>query len=86
MKWDVMTQRQAWRAYEDLRLDPRVDMLAEPSNLELILHRLSDRDEVSPKRWNDDYLIAFAEAAGLTLVTFDRVMAGRANKAVLLTP
>jgi len=39
---------------------------------------------VAPKQWADAYLAAFAEAANLTLVTFGRVLAGKAKGAVLL--
>jgi hypothetical protein len=45
---------------------------------------LSDRGEVSPKRWQDDYLAAFAQAAGLTLVTFDQTLARRVFPSILL--
>jgi predicted nucleic acid-binding protein len=38
----------------------------------------------SPKEWMDAYLAAFAEAGKLTLVTFDRALAGKAKGAVLL--
>jgi predicted nucleic acid-binding protein len=36
------------------------------------------------KRWADAYLAALAETAELTLVTFDRVLAGKVKGAVLL--
>lgn len=32
---------------------------------------ISARDDASHKLWTDDYLAAFAQAAGLTLVTLD---------------
>jgi predicted nucleic acid-binding protein len=38
----------------------------------------------SPKAWADAYLAAFAEASCLTLVTFDRALAGKVKGAVLL--
>ena len=41
-------------------------------------------DSVSPKMWMDAYLAAFAETAGLTLVTFDRALAGKVKGAMLL--
>jgi hypothetical protein len=35
--------------------------------------------------WADAYLLAFAEAAGLTLVTFDGALASRSKTALILT-
>ncbi len=55
-------------------------------NLDTTFRRLSTRDEVSPKRWTDDYLAAFAEAGSLTLVTFDRALAVRSPTSLLLMP
>ncbi|MGD0630084.1 MAG: hypothetical protein ABR987_12055 [Terracidiphilus sp.] len=49
----------------------------------LLRNRTSD-EVVAPKMWMDAYLSALAEAAGLTLVTFDRALASRANDVVLL--
>ena len=83
---DVMTQREALRAYDDLLIDPRIDFIGEPEGVSTILSRISSRDEVSPKRWADDYLVAFAEAGNLTIATFDRAIAGRVSSSILLTP
>jgi toxin-antitoxin system PIN domain toxin len=81
----AVTQREAWTAYDQLRNDRRVTFRDEPLGLEVAFRRLSDRDEISPKRWADDYLLAFAEAANLTLVTFDRALANSTSNAILLT-
>jgi hypothetical protein len=48
------------------------------------LRRRTSQAIVAPKLWADAYLAAFAEAAGLTLVTFDRALAGKVKGAVLL--
>jgi predicted nucleic acid-binding protein len=53
--------------------------------MEAIFKARTDSNQVSPKVWNDAYLAAFAEAAGLTLVTFDRALAGKTKGAVLLS-
>ena len=86
MTTEIMTMRQAWQAVDDLLLDPRIDLVDEPFGIESIFRRHSTRDEVAPKRWQDDYLIAFSEAANLTLITFDRALATRARSSILLTP
>ncbi len=73
----VLTQRQAWRGYDDLITDFRVCFEDEPLTLQKIFKRHSEHDEVSPKRWTDDYLAAFAESAGLQLVPLDQALAAR---------
>ena len=81
----VCTQRAAWQVYEQWRIKSSVGFLDEPAGIDAIFRAATDRDEVSPKVWTDAYLSAFAEAAGLTLVTFDKALAGKAKGGVLLT-
>jgi uncharacterized protein len=81
-----LTQAQAWRVYDAIVRDPRISLTDEPIEINAAFRRVSSRDEASPKRWTDDYFIAFAEASGLTLVTFDRVLASRTGGGILLTP
>jgi hypothetical protein len=57
----------------------------DPRDLEAGLRAFTARATSSPKTWMDAYLAAFAEAGGLTLVTFDRALAGRVKGAVLLS-
>jgi predicted nucleic acid-binding protein len=52
--------------------------------LEERLRERTGSGSVAPKTWMDAYLAAFAEAGGLTLVTFDKALAGKAKGAVLL--
>jgi len=80
------TQREAWSVVDRLLADPKILFLEEPGRLDETLRRISNRDEVSPQRWTDDYLAAFAEASNLKLVTFDRALAGRVPSSILLTP
>lgn len=77
MRDDVITQVQAWHVYLRLLSDERVGFHNEPASatLEQQFRRLSNRNTPSPKVWADAYLAAFAIAAGLTIVTFDRVFA-----------
>ena len=81
----ILTQREAWVAYESLVRKDRVLFLNEPEDLESTFRRVSNRNESSANRWNDDYLVAFATAAELSLVTFDRALANRSPDSVLLT-
>lgn len=68
---DVLRRGDAWRVVDQLRLDDRVGWAGEPTSLEQAWRAMSARDDNSHKLWTDDYLAAFAQAAGLTLVTLD---------------
>ncbi|HKD60629.1 MAG TPA: TA system VapC family ribonuclease toxin [Terracidiphilus sp.] len=57
---------------------------AESHELERRLRARTAANSVSPGLWMDAYLATFAETAGLTLVTFDKALAGKAKGAVLL--
>lgn len=64
----ALTLSEAWRAYDD----PKVVFVDEPSGVESIWRSHTQHNTFSPKVWNDAYLAAFAQAAELELVTFDR--------------
>jgi uncharacterized protein len=68
----VLNQRDAWKCYEQLRLDDRVVFLDEPVALEPVWRRLSRSSRVEPGTWTDAYLAGFAIAAQAPFVTFDR--------------
>jgi toxin-antitoxin system PIN domain toxin len=51
---------------------PTVSYRDEPSGVVPLWHRLGGRRSAAPKVWMDAYLAAFAIAADLTMVTFDR--------------
>jgi hypothetical protein len=74
---DALTRRGAWRTLDDLRAQPTVVWLQEPDGLEVAWRAISAADDYSHKLWTDDYLAAFAQSAGLTLVTLDRTVVGR---------
>jgi uncharacterized protein len=74
---DARTRRQAWDIVEQLQADPRVRLLPEPQGLVPLWRAFSKRDDRSHLLWTDDYLAAFAQAASLDLVTFDRGMRTR---------
>jgi toxin-antitoxin system PIN domain toxin len=80
---DALTQAQAWKVYDSL-LAAGARLLDEPRGLEAVFRRLTRRDEVSTKQWADGYLAAFASAAKLPLVTFDKALGATSKSAVLL--
>jgi len=69
---EVMTPGEAWQAYRDLRLDRRIGYQAEPHELPETWQAFTEGPRTSPNLWTDAYLCAFAGAARLTLVTFDK--------------
>jgi toxin-antitoxin system PIN domain toxin len=85
MGTEALSQRQCWTLYERWIESGRAELWSEPAGLEGTFQRDSNTEEQSPKRWTDAYLGAFAEAAELTLVTFDRALAGKTKGAVLLS-
>ena len=70
--------------FDEWILSGRAIFLDEPAGIDKIFRSLTSHRAHSPKVWADTYLVAFAEAAGLTFVTFDRALAGKAKGAILL--
>ena len=81
---DVMSQREAWRAYDRWTEDERVEILPEPDGIETHFRALSASVHAATKDWADSYLAAFAFSGGLTIVTFDAALRRKAEGAVLL--
>jgi toxin-antitoxin system PIN domain toxin len=81
---DVLTQSEAWGAFDAFLANPGNRMMDEPREIDPVFRRYTDRAEASTKQWADGYLAAFAESAGITLVTFDRALAGKVEGALLL--
>lgn len=77
MQDDVVTRAGAWRLLDILRADERIDWLEEPASTDAVWRALSAREDFSSKLWTDDYLAAFAQVSGLTLVTLDRALSER---------
>jgi len=82
---DVRTMKAAWDIWDVIASDDRVGFLLEPDDLELHFREHSRLTTVSPKIWADAYLLAFAQAAGLKLVTLDRPLAKRAVEGVVIS-
>lgn len=81
---EVMTQPQAWAAYDRWLKDPRVEFVEEPAEIETRFRALTRLRQPATKDWADSYLAAFASAGQLTLVTFDRDLRLKAKAAILL--
>ena len=83
MNGEPLQMRQAWRVYDELSADERVDFLTEPFNMERPFRENSSTRLPSPKLWADAYLLAFAAESQAELVTFDVKLAKR-GKTILL--
>ena len=83
---EVMSQAEAWEAYDRWLQDDRVTFLAEPPGIEEAFRAWSRSARPAPKDWADSYLAAFASTANLTLVTFDRALRSKAEHSLILTP
>ena len=81
---DAMSQSQAWITYDAWFGDSRVEFAEEPHGVEPFFRVLTRLRQPSPKAWPDAYLAAFADAAGFTLVTFDRALRAKSKSALLL--
>jgi toxin-antitoxin system PIN domain toxin len=81
---ETLTQRQCWTIYEKWLAGGFAIEQPEPLDIGPAFRNRTFAAEPAPKTWMDAYLAAFAETAGLTLVTFDRALAGKAKGAVLL--
>jgi len=82
---EALTQVECWQIYDRWIRTGQVAWADEPQDLEARLRAFTSHAAASPKEWMDAYLAAFAGTAGIQLVTFDKVLAGRVEGAVLLT-
>jgi toxin-antitoxin system PIN domain toxin len=85
MRKDVLTQAEAWGVFDSFTEISGTKLIEEPQGIDPLFRRLTERDEVSTKQWADAYLAAFAEASNVTMVTFDRALAGQVKGAILLS-
>jgi toxin-antitoxin system PIN domain toxin len=81
---DVLSSRDAWRAYRTILADQRMSFAVEPFTLESEWRKLTAQDRPTPKVWTDAYLSAFAHAAGMQLVTLDRAVLSIAADALVI--
>jgi hypothetical protein len=68
---EALTPTKAWSAYDALLDDPRVRFVAEPMGLEELWREATTTRQHSHRVWSDAYLVAFAGAAELAIVSFD---------------
>jgi len=81
---DVLSQQEAWAAYDRWLHDERVELLQEPDGIETHFRMLAASVHAATKDWADSYLAAFALSARLTIVTFDAALHKKAVAAILL--
>jgi hypothetical protein len=81
---DTATMSGGWRLWDKVQADSRIAILAEPSGLERELRSYTQLSSRSPKVWADAYLLSFASALDLKLVTFDRALRSRSVDVVVL--
>jgi hypothetical protein len=82
---DVISQTECWAIYDRWINAGKAVLAREPAGIEAALRKRTTSNSPSPKTWADAYLAAFVETAGLTLVTFDRVLADQVRGAILLS-
>ena len=75
---------EAWGLWDRIWADTRIAYLPEPDDLEKEFRSRSRLSSRSPKFWADAYLLAFAAAASLKFVTFDRSLQSRGTDVLVL--
>ncbi len=81
---DPLTQQQAWLVYDGLMEDDRIHFVNEPDTLDPLFRASCQMRRAAPKDWADSYLIAFAQAVGFQLVTFDRAIRSKSSGSIYL--
>lgn len=81
---DVRSQLECWALFDDWIEGGKAILSDDPARLNDSFRNRASTGSPSPKVWADAYLAAFAETGKLTLVTFDRALAGKVDGAVLL--
>jgi toxin-antitoxin system PIN domain toxin len=81
---DVHTMSGAWKLWDKVTADERIAFAPEPDGLEPPFRKASQLPSSSPKVWADAYLLGFAAAANLKLVTFDRALKSRSPDVLVL--
>jgi predicted nucleic acid-binding protein len=84
-KDETLTQLGAWAVYDGWIKNGGAVFMEEPLGIDIEFRFYADRSTPSPKEWGDSYLIAFAAAASLPLVTFDKALSLRYARSILLS-
>ncbi|HEX7379933.1 MAG TPA: TA system VapC family ribonuclease toxin [Pirellulales bacterium] len=69
---EAVSLKEAWKLYDAIIVDPLAAYAAEPREVESNWRAYTQNDSFTSKVWSDAYLAAFAQAARLEIVTFDR--------------
>jgi toxin-antitoxin system PIN domain toxin len=77
---------EAWQAYQAVAALPEVSFITEPQGIEALLQEHSSAPTFRRSDWTDAYLAAFAQFAGLRLVSFDKGFANYKGLALLSLP
>jgi hypothetical protein len=78
-----LTVTEAWKIHDRFYDDDRVGFIGEPREVEARFRKLASVRTASPKVWSDAWLLAVAEAAEGTVVTFDRALGARGAHCLL---
>jgi toxin-antitoxin system PIN domain toxin len=81
---ETRNQKGAWAAYDRWIEKGGAVYRDEPLGLDIELRELTDQAIPAPKGWSDSYLAAFAVAASIDLVTFDKALSRKVRRSVLL--
>jgi toxin-antitoxin system PIN domain toxin len=77
MREEVLKTASCWSVWHRLLEDERFRyVVEEPLGLDVAFERFTTGRAFSPGVWTDAYLAAYAHAARLTLVTFDKAFRG----------
>jgi len=82
---DVRSQQECWALFDEWIDGGSAILVDDPAGLNDSFRSRATVNSSSPKVWADAYLAAFAETGRMTLVTFDRALAGKLEGAVLLS-
>ncbi len=82
---DVRSQKACWALFDQWIEGGKAILADDPPGLDDNFRSRATVSSPSPKVWADAYLAAFAETGQMTLVTFDRALAGTVEGAVLLS-
>lgn len=80
-----LTMVAAWGAYDRLFADDRVTFVGEPRDAESSFREYTSAGQVSPKIWADAWLLAMADRSNATVITFDRALAVKSSRCLLLS-
>jgi uncharacterized protein len=78
-----LSMDEAWRIHDELSTDARVALYPEPAGVDSHFRQYASGRVPSPKRWADAWLLAVAQAAPGSLITFDRALAAKGARCLL---